>query len=263
MAQPSASKTKLPNWQKVLSVAINLAFGVFPAVIFNFWIERNCDYPLLKFTPEWSFLKTISNSLPLLFLWNASLFAVFGFVHVALAQTTPQNYLRRFLPAQTLRTFYMAVTGMCFVWIMSFWQNTGIELWRVPLPKFWSDAISIGTYFACWNGVLVIVMWFDVLLFFGFKQPFMDAKDMKYTGGSSKLITTGLYGIVRHPMYLFMVASYLVAPVMTLDRMFVSVLAITIFHLAIPVEEKKLVQMFGKDYQNYRKSVPALFPKIF
>ncbi|MGZ3688566.1 MAG: methyltransferase family protein, partial [Bdellovibrionota bacterium] len=80
--------------------------------------------------------------------------------------------------------------------------------------------------------------------------------------GNEKLIATGFYRYVRHPIYTFTLLAFLVAPLMTLDRMLVVISVSLYLAVAIPVEERKLIAIFGKDYEAYRKRVPAVIPKL-
>jgi len=63
-----------------------------------------------------------------------------------------------------------------------------------------------------------------------------------------QLITNGMYGMVRHPMYLLLLMSFLITPVMSLDR-FCLMLAVGLYlTFAIPFEEKHLIKEFGTRY---------------
>ena len=78
----------------------------------------------------------------------------------------------------------------------------------------------------------------------------------------SKLVTSGVYGIIRHPIYsadiVFAWGMFLVYPL-------VSILAATAWLTIVLVvwsylEEKSLTELFGERYTEYKKRVPMLFP---
>jgi len=77
-----------------------------------------------------------------------------------------------------------------------------------------------------------------------------------------QVITTGVFSIVRHPIYLSSILLYLGFILLSLSLL--SVLAwfiIIIFYYMISrYEEKLLMQRFGSVYGEYKKKVPMLFP---
>ena len=86
-----------------------------------------------------------------------------------------------------------------------------------------------------------------------------------YEVTSGKLIRTGAFSIVRHPTYL---AHTLMFSGVFLITGVVTVGIITLLDFAvvrafiIPLEEKELIRRFGNDYRNYKKEVPAFFPRF-
>ncbi len=79
-----------------------------------------------------------------------------------------------------------------------------------------------------------------------------------------EVIDTGVFRIVRHPIYLGAILFYLGAILSTLS------LASALFWLLIVgfyiwisrYEEKLLIEEFGEDYLNYKSRVGMLFPKV-
>lgn len=79
------------------------------------------------------------------------------------------------------------------------------------------------------------------------------------------LVTSGLYTLVRNPMYLgsFLMGSgfiLIVWPWWTL--LIFAVLFYVRFNKQMVQEEKILQEKFGKDYEQYTKKVPRLFPRF-
>jgi protein-S-isoprenylcysteine O-methyltransferase Ste14 len=82
---------------------------------------------------------------------------------------------------------------------------------------------------------------------------------------SGRLVTEGVFGMVRHPTYLahtlmfagaFLFTSVAAVGIVTLLDVMV------INSIVIPLEERELVARFGKDYMEYQKKVPKYFPQI-
>jgi protein-S-isoprenylcysteine O-methyltransferase Ste14 len=77
-----------------------------------------------------------------------------------------------------------------------------------------------------------------------------------------KLIRTGPYSIVRHPIYtgiLFAIAgtAIIIGEPLGLIAFF---LILVVYLWKIRMEEKYLQEEFGEDYAQYKKEVPALIP---
>ena len=79
-----------------------------------------------------------------------------------------------------------------------------------------------------------------------------------------KLIISGPYRCMRHPM-ITGVLCLLAAEIFLLGSWaavvwFFFFLAVNLIYLPL-VEEKKLLTIFGEDYQRYQRHVPAVFPR--
>jgi methanethiol S-methyltransferase len=77
------------------------------------------------------------------------------------------------------------------------------------------------------------------------------------------LITTGSYGVVRHPLYSTGLLILWCFPILTAGTLAFDA-AITIYVLiGSELEERRLIAEFGEDYLRYRKKVARLIPFIF
>lgn len=80
-----------------------------------------------------------------------------------------------------------------------------------------------------------------------------------------EVIREGVFGIVRHPIYLGSILFYVGLVVITFSLASTAVLLIIIsfYYFISKYEEKILVERFGEDYKNYKHNVGMLFPIIF
>lgn len=81
-----------------------------------------------------------------------------------------------------------------------------------------------------------------------------------------KLIVTGAYRFVRHPIYsgtfgLMIVTGYVISKPWAVITAAILYFFGTIFR--IKIEEKLLLEYFGKQYEDYKSRVSALIPYIF
>jgi protein-S-isoprenylcysteine O-methyltransferase Ste14 len=79
-----------------------------------------------------------------------------------------------------------------------------------------------------------------------------------------QLITTGPYAVVRHPIYLGLIDFILGSSLFWNDiaLLGVAVLYIAFFTVQIRVEEGIFARHFGEEWERYRATTPALFPRV-
>ena len=84
-----------------------------------------------------------------------------------------------------------------------------------------------------------------------------------FLGGEKKLITSGPFNYVRHPLYSALLMG--LPPLLIIwyaDLVFIIpwLLIFIISHYFVQLEERDLIDTFGDDYKNYKKYVPTLIP---
>jgi protein-S-isoprenylcysteine O-methyltransferase Ste14 len=78
---------------------------------------------------------------------------------------------------------------------------------------------------------------------------------------TTRLVDTGIYGVVRHPQYLGGILAIFVATLLLYPHWLFAVLGIpgaVILYWSTGEEEKRLVERFGSDYQAYMQRVPRM-----
>jgi hypothetical protein len=201
------------------------------------------------------------------------LFALFGAIHLAFARRAAYARLSRTLvPRQALRTVFMTVTAASWLALVFLWQHTGVTVWdlrpalsRVGIPPQAVDTYGPLVPFAFVLLCIAIVLRHGPFSFTGLRQLLDPAERTDALGAfrddrPPALLTTGIYGRVRHPMYLYLLASLVVRPVLSLDLAVWSVSAAAFLWVALPYEEEKLVAVFGQPYLDYRRRTPAFIP---
>lgn len=100
------------------------------------------------------------------------------------------------------------------------------------------------------------------------RQAFRQYRFKSFIGLSDEetsLTRSGILAKVRHPIYsgviLIVIGFFLFVPT---PASLVATLTILIYlPIGMVLEEQKLVRLYGEAYQNYRKEVPALIPRLF
>ncbi|NLI93325.1 MAG: isoprenylcysteine carboxylmethyltransferase family protein [Peptococcaceae bacterium] len=80
--------------------------------------------------------------------------------------------------------------------------------------------------------------------------------------GNGELVTHGIYRYVRHPQYsgfILMIVGFLIQWPTIITLVMAPILMIMYTRLA-KKEEAKMIELFGDNYNDYRKNVPAFIP---
>jgi protein-S-isoprenylcysteine O-methyltransferase Ste14 len=142
-------------------------------------------------------------------------------------------------------------------------------MFLVPLIYSASSWLDFANYslplWAGWVGVILIIL---ALIIF-----WRAHADLKTNWSPSleirekhELITRGIYGYIRHPMYASQWLWVIAQPLLLQNwiagwlDLFVFILFYT---LRVRAEEKLMIDTFGEQYRDYMKKVGGVFPKLF
>jgi len=83
------------------------------------------------------------------------------------------------------------------------------------------------------------------------------------THRTEKIVTSGVYSIVRHPQYLgglltHVGISFLLSAWLSL---LFTPLVVVLLYIVSRKEEEELIKEFGKEYEDYKKKVPMFIPR--
>jgi len=127
---------------------------------------------------------------------------------------------------------------------------------------------DMGTDRLLWAPALVLFalsVYFDVRAKKHLKLHIMTGMpelDPEHSG--TPMLKEGIYASVRHPRYVAVIVgmaafaffiNYLGAYVLT-------VLAVPALWLVVVLEERELVERYGREYEQYQREVPMFFPRI-
>ena len=84
------------------------------------------------------------------------------------------------------------------------------------------------------------------------------------THRTEKLVTTGVYSIVRHPQHLGALLAHVGISFLfsAWYSLLFTPLMVVLIYLISRKEEEELIKEFGKEYEDYKKKVPMLIPRL-
>lgn len=189
---------------------------------------------------------------------NLLLLSLFAIQHSVMARPAFKRWLGKLLPAACQRSTYVLLSSL--ILLLLFWQ------WRpIPMPVWQAGGIAAwlltGIHWLGWMIVFSSTYMIDHFDLFGLRQAFSALRGAEMPGQSFR--TPLLYKIVRHPLMLGFLLAFWATPEMTAGHLLFA-LANTVYILvALQFEERDLIAEFGTTYQDYRRRVPMLVPRIF
>ena len=138
----------------------------------------------------------------------------------------------------------------------------------VPIVYAATDWLDFADYtlptWAAWLGVLflagaIFVFWrahADLGLNW---SPTLEIRE------KHQLITQGIYGVIRHPMYASQWLWVIAQPLLLQNWIagFINLLVfIPFYFLRVKAEEQLMLDSFGPEYQHYRKTTGGVLPKL-
>ena len=128
--------------------------------------------------------------------------------------------------------------------------------------------VSKGALFPVGNEVRFISLSIAVVGVISIRQAFKQYDMGEFLGiregSETDFRRKGILNSIRHPLYagtiLIIIAMFLYSP--TIGTLITALVTFMYLAIAIPLEEKKLIRLYGEKYERYRKEVPSLIPRI-
>lgn len=134
------------------------------------------------------------------------------------------------------------------IWVLDSW----ILLISVWLNNFVPLIIRL-ILFITVLGLALIIMYLSHKTLFNHNEP------------SDTLITSGIMGRVRNPLYLSVLLIYIAVLLLSISIISIGffIIIFLVYNRMVNYEEKKLEKMFGNEFLEYKKKVPKWIPKLF
>ncbi|MEW6566569.1 MAG: isoprenylcysteine carboxylmethyltransferase family protein [Chloroflexota bacterium] len=184
--------------------------------------------------------------------------AAYGAMHSLLAAHAAKRLARRAFGPAADRYYRLGynliavVTLLPVLWVLGAFP--GQTLYLLPWP--WAGLSLAG------QGAALVV------LGIGFLQSdpwhFIGLRQLSQTTSSEqpRLVVSGLYRWVRHPLYTAGLAFVWLTPLLTTSLLAFNLGATAYLWFGSELEERRLVTAFGKAYLDYRARVPRLIPRL-
>ena len=185
------------------------------------------------------------------FTWNVALFTIFALHHSVFARERVRAAIASALPQPLERSLYVWIASIMFIAVCALWQPVPGVAWRVDGPLVWGlrAVQAAGVWLTLRSAVVLDIR---------------DLAGLRAAGGAIEFRTSGPYGWVRHPIYTGWFLMVIAASPMTMTRLAFAVVSCAYLIVAIPFEERSMLNAAAGAYERYRKQVPwRLVPRIY
>ena len=185
------------------------------------------------------------------------LLGVFAIPHSVMARPAFKRWWTTIIPQSCERSTYVLISSLLLILVFWQWQPIVTTIWRV---EGWPATLLAAIYWIGWLTALASTYMIDHFELFGLRQVF-DA----LRGAAARelpLETPLLYRFVRHPLMLGFLLVFWATPHMTAGHLLFAVVITGYILVGVRLEERDLVATFGTSYEQYRRRVPMLMPRL-
>lgn len=193
------------------------------------------------------------------FVWILLACVVYGGIHSLLASRHFKRWvMRRTGEALYRRAYRLFFSGMAVVTAIPLLALAALLpdhlIYRIPTPWVTVTLLLQG---AALLALLAGVLQTGALAFIGLRQ--LTAPDAT----QEKLVVSGLYRWVRHPLYSASFVLLWLTPQMTWNTLALNLGLSAYLWIGSIFEERKLEEQFGAAYADYRQRTPRILPKFW
>ena len=189
-------------------------------------------------------------------LVNAALLTLFAVQHSTMARPWFKKMWTRVVPKQIERSTYVLLSSLALILLFALWQPIGGVVWKVEQPAL--RAVLYALFAMGFLLVLISTFLINHFDLFGLRQVYLYLRGKEYT--QLRFGTPILYRHVRHPLYLGWLFAFWATPTMTIAHLVFAIATTAYIFLAIQLEEKDLIDVYGDDYKRYKQNVPMIVP---
>jgi len=183
---------------------------------------------------------------------NVALIALFTLQHSVMARPTFKRWWTQFVPKPIERSTFVLLSGASLFALYYLWRPIPEMVWQIESTF---GVVALWTIYGFgWFIVLSSTFVIDHFELMGLKQPFKTEDE------TPVFITRLYYKVVRHPIMTGFLIVVWATPAMSLGHLLFAVITTTYIMVALQLEERNLVEVFGDKYRQYKKSVPMLIP---
>jgi protein-S-isoprenylcysteine O-methyltransferase Ste14 len=188
---------------------------------------------------------------------DALLLVLFAVQHSVMARPAFKRLWTRMVPAPIERSTYVLASSIVLAVLIWFWRPAPQAIWTVTGP----GAVALQVLFwAGWGILLTATFLLSHFELFGLQQVYNRMR--RREAAEAEFRTPLFYRLVRHPLYVGFILGAWATPLMTLGHLVFAAGVLGYILVAIQLEERDLIDVFGDRYRAYRGQVGMLVPRL-
>jgi methanethiol S-methyltransferase len=187
---------------------------------------------------------------------DVALIVLFAVQHSGMARRGFKKWWTQFVPVQVERSLYVLAASLVLILLFLLWRPIGGLLWSIEDPT--GQSVMWSLFGLGWLIVLLSTFLINHFELFGLQQAWFNLRQRQ--AAAPEFRQPFLYRLVRHPLYLGFFIALWATPVMSVGHMLLAGGLSIWMLIAIQLEERDLVALFGDAYESYRRNVGMIIP---
>ncbi len=184
------------------------------------------------------------------------LLSLFALQHSIMARLSFKKWWTKIMPEHLERSTYVLLASLCLFLMFFQWRSMDGVIWDVE-NLFFRNLLS-GLFWVGWLTVLLSTFMTSHFDLFGLRQVTLYLRGRKYT--PIEFNFSFFYKHIRHPIMLGFIIAFWATPTMTADHLLFALVTTVYILIAIQLEERDLISIYGEGYQKYCREVSMLVP---